>query len=214
MRKLILLTVLTLGATAARAENGFFYLGAGVVRNSLSDITALGGLPDLKNTSWKAYAGVRPLNWLAAEGDYIDLGSGSSSTTNGTGNVTAHANGSAVAVYAVGFLPIPLPIVDIFGKVGLAHWTATSAHWYRPEVSRATARNSPGASACRRTSPSSARAWNTRTSTCRTPAVRGSHRCRSSSICFDWLTAQPKLQAVAQKIQALKQTYDLKRYFF
>jgi len=27
-----------------------------------------------------------------------------------------------VAVYAVGFLPIPLPIVDIFGKVGLAHW--------------------------------------------------------------------------------------------
>ena len=122
MRKLMLLTVLTLGATAARAENGFFYLGAGVVRNSLSDITALGGLPDLKNTSWKAYAGVRPLNWLAAEGDYIDLGSGSSSTTNGTGNVTAHANGSAVAVYAVGFLPIPLPIVDIFGKVGLAHW--------------------------------------------------------------------------------------------
>ena len=67
MRKLMLLTVLTLGATAARAENGFFFLGAGVVRNSLSDITALGGLPDLKNTSWKAYVGVRPLNWLAAE---------------------------------------------------------------------------------------------------------------------------------------------------
>ncbi len=122
MSKLMLLAVLSLGATVARADSGFFYLGAGIVRNSLSDITALGGLPDLKNTSWKAYAGVRPLNWLAAEGDYIDLGSGSSTTTSGAGNVTAHADGSAVAVYAVGFLPIPLPIVDIFGKAGLAHW--------------------------------------------------------------------------------------------
>jgi hypothetical protein len=122
MRKLMLLTVLALGASAARAENGFFYLGAGVVRNSLTDITDLGGLPDLKNTSWKAYAGVRPLNWLAGELDYIDLGSGSSTTATGTGNVTAHADGNAVAAYAVGFLPIPLPIVDIFGKAGLARW--------------------------------------------------------------------------------------------
>jgi hypothetical protein len=122
MRKLMLLTVLALGASAARAENGFFYVGAGVVRNSLTDITDLGGLPDLKNTSWKAYAGVRPLNWLAGELDYIDLGSGSSTTTSSSGNVTAHADGKALAAYAVGFFPIPLPIVDVFGKVGLARW--------------------------------------------------------------------------------------------
>jgi hypothetical protein len=122
MRKLMLLTVLVLGASAARAENGFYYVGAGVVRNSLTDITDLGGLPDLKNTSWKAYAGVRPLNWLAGELDYIDLGSGSSTTTTSSGNVTAHADGKALAAYAVGFFPIPLPIVDVFGKMGLARW--------------------------------------------------------------------------------------------
>jgi hypothetical protein len=122
MRKLMLLTVLALGANTARAENGFYYLGAGVVRNSLTDITDLGGLPDLKNTSWKAYAGVRPLNWLAGELDYIDLGSGSSTTTSSSGTVTAHADGKALAAYAVGFFPIPLPIVDVFGKVGLARW--------------------------------------------------------------------------------------------
>jgi len=114
MRKLMLSMALALAATVARADNGFFYLGAGVVRNSVSDITALGGLPDIKSTSWKAYVGVRPLDWLAAEGDYIDLGSGSSAS--------GHADGDAVAVYAVGFLPIPLPIVDVFGKVGFAHW--------------------------------------------------------------------------------------------
>ena len=122
MRKLMLLTVLALGASAARAEEGFFYLGAGVVRNSLTDITDLGGLPDLKNTSWKAYAGVRPLNWLAAELDYIDLGSGSSTTSSSAGSVTAHADGKALAAYAVGFLPIPLPVVDVYGKAGLARW--------------------------------------------------------------------------------------------
>jgi len=122
MRKLMLMTVLALGASAARADNGFFYVGAGVVRNSLTGITDLGGLPDLKNTSWKAYGGVRPLNWLAGELDYIDLGSGSSTTTTNTGNVNAHADGQAVAAYAVGFLPIPLPIVDVFGKVGLSRW--------------------------------------------------------------------------------------------
>ena len=119
MRRLMLLTVLALGASAARAENGFFYLGAGVVRNSLSDNTDLGGLPDLSNTSWKAFGGVRPLNWLAAEMDYIDLVSGSSTTTSGG---SAHADGSALAAYAVGFLPIPLPVVDVYGKAGLARW--------------------------------------------------------------------------------------------
>jgi hypothetical protein len=114
MRKLMLSIALLLAATVARADNGFFYVGAGVVRNSVSDITSLGGLPDISNTSWKAYVGVRPLDWLAAEGNYIDLGSGSSPS--------GHADANAVAVYAVGFLPIPLPIVDIFGKAGFAHW--------------------------------------------------------------------------------------------
>src|SRR5215475_9892033 len=114
MRSLMLLIVLAFATGAAHAENGFYYVGAGVVRNSLTDITDLGGLPDLTNTSWKAFAGVRPLNWLAGELDYIDLGSGSSTTTTGSGNISAHADGRAVAAYAVGFLPIPLPIVDIY----------------------------------------------------------------------------------------------------
>ncbi|HYX74099.1 MAG TPA: outer membrane beta-barrel protein [Steroidobacteraceae bacterium] len=119
MCRFMLLVVLAFGAAAAQAENGFFYLGAGVVRNSLSDITSIGGLPDLKNTSWKAYAGARPLDRLAAEADYIDLGSNSGTNASGASGTT---NGSAFAAYAVGFLPIPLPIVDIFGKAGFARW--------------------------------------------------------------------------------------------
>jgi len=121
MRKVILLTALALGPTVTWAENGLIYLGAGVARNSVTDITDQSGfsLPDLKNTSWKAYAGVRPLNWLAAELDYIDLGSASGAPPPFS---YAHISASAYAAYAVGFLPIPLPAVDIFGKVGFSSW--------------------------------------------------------------------------------------------
>jgi hypothetical protein len=40
MRKLI--PLMALAATAARAENGFFYLGAGVTRSSVSDLSDFG----------------------------------------------------------------------------------------------------------------------------------------------------------------------------
>jgi len=121
MRKFILITALALGTTAARAENGFWYVGAGIVSNSTTGMTleGLGSLPDITGPSWKAYAGVRPLKWLAGELDYIDLGSGQSSIET-SGFVYANSDGKAVAAYAVGFLPIPLPVLDVFGKMGVA----------------------------------------------------------------------------------------------
>jgi hypothetical protein len=41
MRKIILITALALGMTAAPADNGFWYVGAGVVSNSVTGITVL-----------------------------------------------------------------------------------------------------------------------------------------------------------------------------
>ena len=58
MRKLMLSTVLMVGAAVAQADNGFFYLGAGVTSSSLTDRYNYSPT-DLKNTSWKAFAGVR-----------------------------------------------------------------------------------------------------------------------------------------------------------
>jgi Outer membrane protein beta-barrel domain len=130
MRRVILLTVLALGTTAAHADSGLFYLGAGVTDSSLTANNngyIAYGTPDLKNNSWKAFAGVRPLNWLAVEVDYIDLGSVSSVTTfNNESTDTTHADSSAWAAYAIGFLPVPLPVVDFYGKVGVARWKLTS----------------------------------------------------------------------------------------
>jgi outer membrane protein with beta-barrel domain len=128
MRRLIVLTVLALGTTAAQAESALFYLGAGVTTSSLTvypDGSASINGPirtDLNNPSWKAFAGVRPLRWLAVEADYIDLGSGSGSFASTQGSTNTHADSSAWAAYAVGFLPVPLPVVELYGKAGLARW--------------------------------------------------------------------------------------------
>jgi hypothetical protein len=118
MRKLMLLMPLALAAGLAHADNGFFYIGAGVSHNDVSSITELGNFADIRGGSWKAFAGVRPINLFAGEVDYFDLGSGNSSLPSGS----VHSDGNALAGYVVGFLPIPLPVVDIFGKVGAARW--------------------------------------------------------------------------------------------
>jgi hypothetical protein len=121
VRRLLLLTLLGLGAGTAHADNGFFYLGAGVSHNTVSEILDLGDQADISGASWKAFVGVRPINLFGVEADYLDLGSGSS-CVSATCNSTAHSDGNAFAGYLVGFAPIPLPIVDFFGKVGAAHW--------------------------------------------------------------------------------------------
>ena len=112
MRRLLPVIVLALGASAARADNGYFYVGAGISKDKLSDIASQGtNFADIDSTSWKVFAGFRPISPFAIEADYLDLGSSDSST---------HTDAKAFAGYAVGFLPIPLPYLDVFGKAGLS----------------------------------------------------------------------------------------------
>jgi hypothetical protein len=126
MRTLLLVTALALGASAAQAENGLFYLGAGISSNKLGGFTNSGvSFPEINGTSWKAFAGFRPISWFAVEADYLDLGS---KTVEGacTDCCMAACRGitqsdaQAFAAYALGFLPIPVPFLDIYGKAGLA----------------------------------------------------------------------------------------------
>jgi opacity protein-like surface antigen len=119
MRKLLSLLVLALGAGVVQADDGTFYLGAGISRNQLSGISNAGiDYSDISRTSWKAFVGFRPISVVAGELDYLDLGSQTSTFVTGT----TSSDAKAFAGFAVGFLPIPLPYLDIYGKAGLARW--------------------------------------------------------------------------------------------
>lgn len=115
---------LALGATVAQADNASFYFGAGVTSNKLNDIAVQGtAYPPLRQASWKVFAGFRPIKVFAVEADYFDLGS--SSTEGGCmplcqGQPQYHTEAQAFAAYALGFLPIPFPFLDVYGKAGLA----------------------------------------------------------------------------------------------
>lgn len=119
MRKLLALLALALAAGVAHADNGTFYVGAGIARDNLKDITATAS--DLNSTNWKIWAGFRPISVFAIEADYIDLGS----QTISNPVTSTHVDYKAFAGYAVGYLPIPVPYLDVFGKAGLARWNSS-----------------------------------------------------------------------------------------
>ena len=128
--------VMMLGfAPVVMADPLGFYIGAGVghsqVRNDLNfgDFgTSLSGPYSINDsaTGWKLMAGVRPLSFLGAELAYVDFGSVSRAasipaTPTQIGiNATATSHPRAAELFAVGYLPIPLPYLDVFGKAGVA----------------------------------------------------------------------------------------------
>jgi len=130
MRKLLhlllLLLVPALGAGVAHADNGMLYVGAGISNDNLRDIAATNS--NLNSTNWKVWAGVRPISLFAVEADYMDLGSQNVTTNLSTTTSSTHVDYKAFAGYAVGYLPVPLPWVDVFGKAGLARWSSSGGN--------------------------------------------------------------------------------------
>jgi hypothetical protein len=126
MRNLLIAATLAsgaLGATAAHAQLlPDAYVGAGVSRARMDDIFGSGRNFDLNNTAWKAFIGVKPLPFLGVEANYMDLGSESRRFGFAGFSDRGHVDAHAFSAFAVGFVPLPLPIVDIFGKAGFARW--------------------------------------------------------------------------------------------
>jgi hypothetical protein len=116
MQRIAFAAAVVLAAGAVHAANGLIYFGAGVSQNKVDDIG--NSVSHLDNTSWKLLAGVRPVSFFGVEGDYLDLGSHTDDYIGGTTRADAHA----FAAYAVGYLPLPVPYLDVYGKAGLARW--------------------------------------------------------------------------------------------
>lgn len=117
-------------STAALADNPLgLYVGAGVGVASVDNSNYYypygysGGFRD-RDASWKALIGVRPIPVLGAELEYLDFGSGDGS--NGFYGPLSyydygpHSHPKATVLYGVGYLPLPLPFLDVYGKLGVA----------------------------------------------------------------------------------------------
>src|SRR5262245_17906250 len=117
------LAVVALTPSAEAADNGI-YLGAAISQTSveadLSNGSSLVSIDD-ENTRFKVIAGIRPLDWLAFEVNYVDFGTidGSSGATSGSYSL------KGFDVFAVGLFEIGL--VDIYAKAGMVRWDQSAS---------------------------------------------------------------------------------------
>lgn len=133
-------------SAAALADSGPFdiynplgvYVGAGVGRATLNAaqfdqfdyFDHYNGQP----LGWEALVGIRPIPILGAEAEYIDFGSshlGFGPSYYVAGSPQQFQGGSvhdqAAAIFAVGYLPVPIPWIDVFGKLGFGQmWQHSS----------------------------------------------------------------------------------------
>ncbi len=92
-----------------------FYAGAGVGQATLKQD---GYQVDSHVTGWKVMAGWRPISTLGAEVEYVDLGSKNVSYPLLAQQIDTKAH--ATALFALGYLPVPLPMLDLYAKAGVA----------------------------------------------------------------------------------------------
>ena len=119
--RILALAALSLGLAtgpALAADNGI-YLGGSIGQGGVQFDEAIEGLDyDASSTAYKLIIGWRFLDWLAVEGDYVDLGSGDD-TLDGERFET---DVSGVMASVVGFVPVGP--VDLFARVGAIAWDA------------------------------------------------------------------------------------------
>lgn len=112
--------VAAIGTAQAADDLLGLYVGGSIGR---SDIHTWAVTPTGTNevvvrpTGWTASVGVRPLRYLGAELQYLDFGNARRDST------TVHTNAEALA--AVLYAPISVPFLDVYAKLGPAHWQST-----------------------------------------------------------------------------------------
>ena len=106
---------------AAQAADNGIYLGGSVGQSGVQYDESFEGQNlnfDASATGYKVIAGWRFLDWVAVEGNYIDLGSGDDRVLG----EKVESDVSGISLSAVGF--VPLGPVDLFARVGAINWDA------------------------------------------------------------------------------------------
>lgn len=115
--------VLLLSAGAAQAADSGLYVGAGLTRTSVdTSFEFVEDAPEFNldddDNGYKIVAGMRALDWLAVEANYVDFGS----ITAGDDTFGGEYELTGFDAFAMGFLSAPF--VDVYGKVGAIRWDA------------------------------------------------------------------------------------------
>jgi hypothetical protein len=108
-------------STHASSDNPFgLYVGAAAGKSDIRVNGPYSGL-DLgaRPIGWTIFVGLRPLSVVGVELQYIDYSHSTvQSTTVGLETVDWHQR--ATTLSGLAFAPIPLPFLDVYGRVGLA----------------------------------------------------------------------------------------------
>ena len=122
---LTVLAVAACGASGAVFAGNVlgFYIGAGAGESQIRSDDSQYGYPGYYNdnqTAWQGIVGIRPISILGVEAEYIDFGQPYRHRHYDYNVYGSDSQPTATAVFAVGYLPIPIPFLDIFAKVGAA----------------------------------------------------------------------------------------------
>jgi opacity protein-like surface antigen len=117
-------------SSLAVAENPLgAYIGAGVGESDVRADTRIfsnDGHFDEHHGAWKAVAGIRPISPLGVELEYIDFGNPTTKPTNTSLGAATGAGAKAITIFGLGYLPLPVPFLDLYGKLGIARLHSTS----------------------------------------------------------------------------------------
>jgi opacity protein-like surface antigen len=113
------------GSGAAFADNPLgFYVGAGVGESQIRSDDSRYGFPGYYNDyqfAWQGIVGIRPIRVIGLEAEYIDFGQPYRHNGFYDFNVSgSDSHPKAPALFAVGYLPLPFPFIDVFAKAGAA----------------------------------------------------------------------------------------------
>lgn len=117
-------------STAAQAADNGVYVGVGIGQATV-EIDNLAGISsadfDGEDLGYKVIAGVRPLDWLAFEANYINFGEPDDTLAG----AKLRSEGDGFAGYALGL--VAAGPVDLFAKVGVLAWDSEITN---PDVGR------------------------------------------------------------------------------
>jgi hypothetical protein len=112
---LVLAAGLAVPGAALAADNGFY---VGLASSDVSSDYAVSSAGADDDRGLKAIVGFRPLDGFAIEANYVDMGQTRVPLTFPPSTLTIDSE--ALSVSAVGL--IALPLVDLYGRVGMARW--------------------------------------------------------------------------------------------